>query len=78
MTAGRLDFNGTGHQWGCSCVACRTRGPNVADDDLAAHGLRRCLHCNCNGEVNAVALPDRTVWLHRECEAPWMEKDGGR
>jgi hypothetical protein len=34
--------------------------------------LRRCLHCNGTGEVNAVALPDRTVWLHRECEAVWL------
>jgi hypothetical protein len=34
--------------------------------------LRRCLHCNGNGAVNAVALPDRTVWLHRECEKPWL------
>jgi putative DNA primase/helicase len=34
--------------------------------------LRRCFHCNGNGAVNAVALPDRTVWLHRECEKPWL------
>ena len=32
--------------------------------------LRRCFHCN--GTVNEVALPDRTVWLHRECEKPWL------
>src|SRR5262252_1188902 len=43
-----------------------------ADSDPADDGLdlppslRRCLHCNGTGEVNAVALPDRTVWLHRE------------
>jgi hypothetical protein len=29
---------------------------------------RRCTHCGGNGAVHAVALPDRTVWLHRECE----------
>jgi len=34
--------------------------------------LRRCFHCSGNGAVNAVALPDRTVWLHRECEKPWL------
>jgi putative DNA primase/helicase len=34
--------------------------------------LRRCFHCNDNGAVNEVALPDRTVWLHRECEKPWL------
>jgi hypothetical protein len=33
---------------------------------------RRCFHCNSNGAVNAVALPDRTVWLHRQCEEPWL------
>ena len=35
---------------------------------------RRCSHCKGNGAVNAVALPDRpgTVWLHRECEEPWL------
>jgi hypothetical protein len=38
--------------------------------------LRRCLHCNSAGEVNAVALPDRTVWLHRECEAAWLRSAG--
>ena len=51
-----------------------------ADSDPADDGLdlppslRRCLHCNGTGEVNAVALPDRTVWLHRECEAAWLER----
>jgi putative DNA primase/helicase len=35
-------------------------------------GCRRCFHCNGNGAVNAVALPDRTVWLHRRCEKPWL------
>src|SRR5262249_34088659 len=50
-----------------------------ADSDPADDGLdlppslRRCLHCNGTGEVNAVALPDRTVWLHRECEAAWLK-----
>ena len=34
--------------------------------------LGRCFHCNGNGAVNEVALPDRTVWLHRECEKPWL------
>jgi len=43
----------------------------------AVNGLedRRCLHCNGGGAVNEVALPDRTVLLHRECEAPWMERE---
>jgi hypothetical protein len=36
---------------------------------------RRCFHCNGNGGVNAVALPDRVVWLHRDCEAAWMESN---
>jgi hypothetical protein len=40
--------------------------------------FRRCLHCNGNGQVNAVALPDRTIWLHRECEAAWMEREKSR
>jgi len=22
-----------------------------------------------------IALPDRTVWLHRECEVAWMKKN---
>jgi putative DNA primase/helicase len=48
---------------------------NLADDglDLLAD-LRRCLHCNGNGAVNEVAVPDRpgTIWLHRECEQPWL------
>jgi len=37
--------------------------------------LQRCLHCNGGGAVNEVALPDRpgTVWLHRSCEAAWIE-----
>jgi len=47
----------------------------LAEDELAAVGLRRCWHCNGNGGVNEVGLPDRTVWLHRECEAPWMERN---
>jgi putative DNA primase/helicase len=48
-----------------------------ADDypDIPEHS-RRCWHCNGgNGAVNAVALPDRTVWLHRECEAAWLERN---
>jgi hypothetical protein len=53
-------------------------GQEIAQPDEAADGLdmppdcRRCLHCNGNGAVNEVALPDRTVWLHRECEKPWL------
>jgi putative DNA primase/helicase len=46
-----------------------------ADDGLGLLAdLRRCLHCNGNGAVNEVAVPDRpgTVWLHRECEQPWL------
>jgi uncharacterized protein DUF3631 len=37
--------------------------------------LRRCFHCGGNSGVNTVALPDRAIWLHRECEAAWMEKN---
>jgi hypothetical protein len=53
-------------------------GQEIAQPDEAADGLdmppdcRRCLHCNGNGAVNEVALPNRTVWLHRECEKPWL------
>jgi putative DNA primase/helicase len=44
--------------------------------DLPA-SCRRCAHCGKNGTIppSEIALPDRTVWLHRECEAAWMEKN---
>ena len=49
-----------------------------ADDglDLPA-SCRRCAHCGRNGMAppSEIALPDRTVWLHRECEAAWMKKN---
>jgi putative DNA primase/helicase len=52
--------------------------PPAADpaDDYSDIPLaqRRCCHCNGNGAVNEVALTEGTIWLHRECEAPWMEK----
>ncbi len=46
------------------------------DDGLSfPDDLRRCTHCGKNGAVppSRVVLPDRAVWLHRECEGPWME-----
>jgi hypothetical protein len=46
----------------------------VADPGDIPADYRRCLHCNGRGAVNKVALPDRTVWLHRECEAAWLER----
>jgi len=52
----------------------REIAPPDRDDGLdLLPSFRRCLHCNGNGEVNAVALPDRTVWLHRRCEAAWLK-----
>jgi hypothetical protein len=51
----------------------------VNDDGLSfPDDLRRCTHCGKNGAVppSRVVLPDRAVWLHRECEGPWLE--GGR
>jgi hypothetical protein len=44
------------------------------DDGIPA-SLRRCEHCNKNGELGHIALGDRPmVWLHRECEAAWLER----
>ena len=52
----------------------RSDHDTAPDDGLGIPDFcRRCFHCNGNGAVNEVALPDRTVWLHRECEKPWME-----
>ena len=49
----------------------------AADDpaDYFPASLRRCAHCNRNGALGQVALPDRpgTIWLHRECEGAWLE-----
>jgi hypothetical protein len=51
--------------------------PRAADDaaDYFPASLRRCAHCNRNGALGQVALPDRpgTIWLHRECEGAWLE-----
>jgi putative DNA primase/helicase len=50
--------------------------PDPTDDGLEIlPALRRCAHCNRNGALGQVALPDRpgTVWLHRECEGVWLE-----
>lgn len=41
------------------------------DDGIPA-SLRRCAHCNKNGNLGHVTLPGRTVWLHRECEELWL------
>ena len=46
----------------------------VADPGDIPADYRRCLHCNGGGAVNKVALPDRTVWLHRECEESWLKR----
>jgi hypothetical protein len=45
-----------------------------ADDypDIPA-AQRRCIHCNGDGGVNLVSLPDRMVQLHPACEAAWLE-----
>jgi hypothetical protein len=49
----------------------RPRSVEGRDDGIPA-SLRRCAHCNKNGELGHVALGDRpTVWLHRECEAAY-------
>jgi hypothetical protein len=49
----------------------------AADDpaDYFPASLRRCAHCNRNGALGQIALPDRpgTIWLHRECEGAWLE-----
>ena len=51
--------------------------PRAADDpaDYFPASLRRCAHCNRNGALGQIALPDRpgTIWLHRECEGAWLE-----
>ena len=53
------------------------RRPRAADDpaDYFPASLRRCAHCNRNGALEQVALPDRpgTICLHRECEGAWLE-----
>jgi hypothetical protein len=52
----------------------RPRSVEGRDDGIPA-SLRRCAHCNKNGELGHVALGDRpTVWLHRECEAAWRKR----
>ena len=52
----------------------RPRSVEGRDDGIPA-SLRRCAHCNKNGELGHVALGDRPmVWLHRECEAAWLER----
>jgi Protein of unknown function (DUF3631) len=45
------------------------------DDGIPDIGIRRCHHCGKNGTLSQVALPDRpgVAWLHRECEAAWLE-----
>src|SRR5262249_5076744 len=51
----------------------RPRSVEGRDDGIPA-SLRRCAHCNKNGELGHVALGDRpTVWLQRECEAAWLK-----
>jgi hypothetical protein len=47
------------------------------EDGIPDIGIRRCHHCGKNGAPNQVALPDRpgVAWLHRECEAAWLEKN---
>ena len=49
----------------------RSHSAGICDRGTPA-SLRRCAHCNQNGKLGQVALPDRTVWLHRECEKPWL------
>jgi hypothetical protein len=58
-------------------VAAVADGSGIRGDDPGdpPPDCRRCWHCNGNGSVNEVALSDRTVWLHRKCEAPWMERN---
>jgi hypothetical protein len=51
--------------------ALRPCSADGRDDGIPA-SLRRCAHCNKNGKLGQVALPDRTVWLHCECEEPWL------
>jgi len=63
----------------------RTARPKSDDHEIASPDdildiprfldLRRCAHCNRNGALGQVALPDRpgTIWLHRECEGAWLE-----
>ena len=56
----------------------RPRSVEGRDDGIPA-SLRRCAHCNKNGELGHVALGDRPmVWLHRECEAAWLRSAGGQ
>jgi hypothetical protein len=49
----------------------RSHSAEGRDDGIPA-SLRRCAHCNKNGKLGQVALPDRTVWLHCKCEEPWL------
>ena len=49
----------------------RSHSAEGRDDGIPA-SFRRCAHCNKNGKLGQVALPDRTVWLHCECEEPWL------
>src|SRR5262249_12012401 len=63
----------------------RTARPKSDDHEIASPDdildiprfldLRRCAHCNRNGALGQVALPDRpgTIWLHREGEGPWLQ-----
>jgi Protein of unknown function (DUF3631) len=63
---------------------CAGKNPEIAPSpefsaDLDNDGglpacLRRCAHCNKNGALGEVALPDRpgTVWLHRGCEGDYL------
>jgi putative DNA primase/helicase len=76
--------NGNNALYGCTGNGA-SRGSErsfspVPDDglDLPA-SCRRCAHCGKNGTLppSEIALPDRTVWLHRECEAAWMEENNG-
>jgi hypothetical protein len=49
--------------------------PGVASEQLVHDGLgdlRRCHHCGRPGAAQ-VAIDGRSIGLHRECEAPWME-----
>jgi hypothetical protein len=49
----------------------RVNGEDIDPDDVPP-SCRRCFHCGKASAVNAVVLPDCTVWLHRECEAAWF------
>jgi Protein of unknown function (DUF3631) len=58
----------TGPLTGTEAALVPDDGLNFPDD------LRRCDCCkNGNPPPNKVVLPDRTVWLHHECEAAWID-----